>query len=145
MPELRSRLRRTRAPKNPDPILNQNPNPITQPQPQPPQKLTVRKSRTAQNKKNKEKKAVGVGERRRAKAGLVIETRSFKLDEKQAGGEGAMDEYDSGGRSADKGPGAEDEGLAPIPEKVSLSFTAFHCISLFTFLYFPVALRLDNE
>ncbi|BFG18518.1 hypothetical protein CerSpe_047920 [Prunus speciosa] len=130
MPELRSRPRRTRAPKNPDPILNQNPNPnpITQPQPQPHHKLTVRKSRTAQNKKNnnnnqkknKEKKAVGVGKSRRAKAGRVIETRSFKLDEEQAGGEGAMDEYDSGGRSADKGPGAEDEGSAPIPEKVQV-------------------------
>lgn len=100
----------------------------------------MRKTRTAQNKKNnnnnqkknKEKKAVGVGKRRRAKAGPVIETRSFKLDEEQAGGEGAMDEYDSGGRSADKGPGAEDEGLAPIPEKVSLSFTFS-------------SLRLDNE
>ena len=34
-----------------------------------------------------------------------------------------MDDYDSGGgRSADKGTGAEDEGsTAPLPEKVSLS------------------------
>ncbi|KAH9799690.1 protein kinase domain-containing protein [Citrus sinensis] len=32
-----------------------------------------------------------------------------------------MDEYDSGGRSADKGAGAEDEGsIAPLPEKVQV-------------------------
>ncbi|KAH1107540.1 hypothetical protein J1N35_011308 [Gossypium stocksii] len=30
-----------------------------------------------------------------------------------------MDEFDSGGRSGDKGPGAEDEGsTAPLPEKM---------------------------
>lgn len=35
--------------------------------------------------------------------------------------EEAMDEYDSGGRSADKAPGAEEEGSAtPLPEKVIL-------------------------
>lgn len=33
--------------------------------------------------------------------------------------EEAMDEYDSGGRSADKAPGAEEEGsTTPLPEKV---------------------------
>lgn len=33
-----------------------------------------------------------------------------------------MDEYDSGGRSGDKGLGAEDEGsTAPLPERVYLS------------------------
>lgn len=41
-----------------------------------------------------------------------------------------MDDYDSGGRSADKAPGAEDEGsTAPIPEKVVL-------ISIVSFLVF---------
>jgi hypothetical protein len=36
-------------------------------------------------------------------------------------GEEAMDEYDSGGRSADKAPGAEEEGsTTPLPEKVIL-------------------------
>ncbi|KAF2285337.1 hypothetical protein GH714_000120 [Hevea brasiliensis] len=35
--------------------------------------------------------------------------------------EKTMDEYDSGGRSGDKGPGAEDEGsTAPLPEKVQV-------------------------
>lgn len=36
----------------------------------------------------------------------------------EAAGERAMDEYDSGGRSGDKGPAAEEEILAPIPDKV---------------------------
>ncbi|XP_042498035.1 casein kinase 1-like protein HD16 isoform X2 [Macadamia integrifolia] len=36
-------------------------------------------------------------------------------------GEKKMDDYDSGGRSADKAPGAEDEGsTAPLPEKVQV-------------------------
>lgn len=35
----------------------------------------------------------------------------------------AMDERDSGGRSCDKGVGAEDEGsTAPLPEKVKIVF-----------------------
>ena len=44
-----------------------------------------------------------------------------------------MDEYDSGGRSADKGAGAEDEGsTAPLPEKVNFSFfLSFEPFSIF--------------
>lgn len=52
-------------------------------------------------------------------------------------GEGAMDDNDSGGFSADKAPGAEDEGsTAPLPEKVVLisRFSHYFCIlfSLFS-------------
>lgn len=48
-----------------------------------------------------------------------------------------MDEYDSGGRSADKAPGAEEEGSTtpPLPEKVVL-ISVFHFFSLlFEFFY----------
>lgn len=76
-----------------------------------------------------ERNAIGVGKRNTVKDGLILETRSFKEQEgheeqelkllREGVGERAMDEYDSGGRSADKGPGAEDEGsTAPLPEKV---------------------------
>ncbi|XP_068313231.1 casein kinase 1-like protein HD16 [Pyrus communis] len=118
MPELRPR--RNRASDNPDP--NRNPHPIIK---TPPRKAIVR---TRQNKKNnnnqkkkqinnqKEKKVASAGKRRRAEGGPVIEKRSFK----EEAGERAMDEYDSGGRSGDKGPAADDEGAAPIPEKVQV-------------------------
>ena len=50
-------------------------------------------------------------------------------------GEKAMDEYDSGGRSADKAPGAEDEGsTAPLPEKVVTIFWIPRPFGLFFFL-----------
>ncbi|XP_004291170.1 PREDICTED: uncharacterized protein LOC101299149 [Fragaria vesca subsp. vesca] len=49
-----------------------------------------------------------------------LETRSFELKEYQARDFGAMDEYDSGGRSGDKGPVADEEISAPIPEKVQV-------------------------
>ena len=89
MPELRSR------PRPPD----FNPNPITQPRP----------LNTSKNHRTKKKEE--------AEGGPVLETRSFELKE-EAAGERAMDEYDSGGRSGDKGPAAEEEILAPIPDKV---------------------------
>ena len=47
-----------------------------------------------------------------------------------------MDEFDSGGRSGDKAPGAEDEGTTPpIPEKVHsvshfATFSFLHFLSL---------------
>jgi hypothetical protein len=45
-----------------------------------------------------------------------------------------MDEYDSGGRSADKAPGADEEGSTPpLPEKVVFNFDFF---SEFIFLSF---------
>ena len=44
-----------------------------------------------------------------------------------------MDEYDSGSRSADKAPGAEDEGTTPpIPEKVH----SVSQVATFSFLHF---------
>ena len=91
--------------------------------------------------KNKKNDAIGgVDDRKivRAKRSpkVIIETRSLKSKEeeeeeeeeetrvlRQEVEERAMDEYDSGGRSGDKGLAAEDEGsTAPIPEKVFLSF-----------------------
>ncbi|KAK9983053.1 hypothetical protein SO802_032578 [Lithocarpus litseifolius] len=88
------------------------------------------------NKKKKKNDAIGgVDDRKivRAKRSpkVIIETRSFKSKEeeeeeetrvlRQEVEERAMDEYDSGGRSGDKGLAAEDEGsTAPIPEKVQV-------------------------
>lgn len=89
------------------------------------------------NKKRKNDAIEGLDDRKivRAKRSpkVIIETRSFKSEEeeeeeetrvlRQEVEERAMDEYDSGGRSGDKGLAAEDEGsTAPIPEKVFLSF-----------------------
>ncbi|KAL6207776.1 hypothetical protein ACLB2K_018730 [Fragaria x ananassa] len=71
---------------------NPDPNPITAPK-----KKTCDKSR---------------------KKGL--ETRLLELKEYQARDIGAMDEYGSGGRSGDKGPVADEEMSAPIPEKVQV-------------------------
>lgn len=83
-----------------------------------------------ENRRNSkvERNAIGVGT---VKGGAIVETRLLKGEkqgqEQQVGagalrervGERAMDEYDSGGRSGDKGQGAEDEGsTAPLPEKV---------------------------
>lgn len=51
-----------------------------------------------------------------------------------------MDEFDSGGRSGDKAPGAEDEGTTPpIPEKVHsvshfATFSLLHFLSLFDYV-----------
>jgi hypothetical protein len=46
-----------------------------------------------------------------------------------------MDEYDSGGRSADKAPGADEEGSTPpLPEKVVFNFDFFfRSLSFFHF------------
>ena len=145
MPELRSGARRNRAPNNPDP------NPIIQPDANG-NKLTVRTRQrrgTGQNRRdnsnsNNNKKGndaiEGVDERNIVKArrgGKVIETKSFKDKEKQ---EEEMDEYDSGGRSGDKGPAADDEGsTAPLPEKVSLSlFYNFFLVYFYLIILFKL-------
>ncbi|XP_068342283.1 casein kinase 1-like protein HD16 [Pyrus communis] len=111
MPELRPR---------------RNPYPITKTQPR---KATIRTRRNKKNSNNnqkqkknnnqKQKKAAGARKRRWAVGGPVIETRSFKEDIEEAS-ERAMDKYDSGGHSGDKGLAADDEGAAPIPEKVQV-------------------------
>ncbi|KAM1312931.1 hypothetical protein ACFX2F_017026 [Malus domestica] len=112
MPELRPR---------------RNPDPITKTQPR---RATVRTRRNKKNSNNnqkqkknnnkKQKKAAGARKRRWAEGGPVIETRSFKEDIEEEASERAMDEYDSGGHSGDKGLAADDEGAAPIPEKVQV-------------------------
>jgi hypothetical protein len=76
---------------------------------------------------------------------VVTETRSLKDEEGGEEGirvlreeveEKAMDDCDSGGaggRSGDKGPGAEDDGsTAPLPEKVSF----YSLISCFVFRFY---------
>lgn len=138
MPELRSRARRNRALDNP------NPNPITPPQPQshkPAVRTRQRRRTPAQNRRNRKENntiaaAAETNDIVNNDVGAFPEARRTSKDkeeEKEEGqtpdaplrvlreevGEKAMDEYDSGGRSADKGAGAEDEGsTAPLPEKV---------------------------
>ncbi|EOY29783.1 Casein kinase I protein [Theobroma cacao] len=145
MPELRSNARRNRASINP----NQNPNPINNILPQPDtndnkkkSKFTVRtrQGRTAQNRKQKDAIVAAVYENKlndndnkhnNIVSGAGLETTPFgrKQDKdikelrvlREEVAEKKMDEYDSGGRSGDKGPGAEDEGsTAPLPEKVQV-------------------------
>lgn len=138
MPELRPR---------------RNPDPITKTQPR---KATVRTRRNKKNSNNnqkqkknnnqKQKKAAVARKRRWAEGGPVIETRSFKEDIEEEASERAMDEYDSGGHSGDKGLAADDEGAAPIPEKVTLFFSfsfftagiPFHFIFLEKLIYFSI-------
>uniref|UniRef100_A0A2P2LHP8 non-specific serine/threonine protein kinase n=1 Tax=Rhizophora mucronata TaxID=61149 RepID=A0A2P2LHP8_RHIMU len=112
MPELRSRTRRNRASNNQNPSPNPNPNPI---------KHRV-KRRTAEHKRKRKAIAVVV-----CKDSVIPQTTPFKekprvfREEEKESAVKKMDEYDSGGRSAERGPGAEDEGsTAPLPEKVSV-------------------------
>lgn len=124
MRELRSsRARRNRAAVNPNPSPqpdNNNNN----------KRLTVR-SRQQRRKKGNITIADAVGDNNNNIVNVEEATTPFKekLDIRFLGEEVAvkrMDEYDSGGRSADKGPGAEDEGsTAPLPEKVNFSFLFF--------------------
>ncbi|OMO86647.1 hypothetical protein COLO4_20992 [Corchorus olitorius] len=138
MPELRSHARRNRASVNPNP----NPNPINLlPQPDSNNKFTVRtrQRRTGQNRKQKDAIVADVddnklndnngNEQNNILSGAEFETTPLGKKEgedikelrvlREEVAEKKMDEYDSGGRSGDKGPGAEDEGsTAPLPEKV---------------------------
>ncbi|KAL4318637.1 hypothetical protein GQ457_18G002460 [Hibiscus cannabinus] len=135
MPELRSHARRNRASINPNP--NPNPNPIdTVPQPDSDNnKVTVRtrQRRAGQIRKQEDAIVAAVDNNELNDTGngydnIVIgagfETtplgrKDRVLTEQVA--EKKMNEFDSGGRSGDKGPGAEDEGnTAPLPEKVSV-------------------------
>lgn len=128
MPELRSRARRNRAAVNPNP----NPNPQPQDNTNSNNKrltLRTRQQRRAAQNKNKANTIVAVDENNKSK-NIVNAEGTTPLNEKEEGGllkeevaEKKMDEYDSGGRSGDKGPGAEDEGsTAPLPEKVNFFY-----------------------
>ncbi|XP_043720209.1 casein kinase 1-like protein HD16 isoform X2 [Telopea speciosissima] len=123
MPELRSGVRRGRA-AQPNPIGGERL--ITK----------TRKRRTAKNKQpidenivrgcvpttsqqaKEEKKTLeegGVGGGAWADFGGLVGASKEEVGEKK------MEDYDSGARSADKAPGAEDEGsTAPLPEKVQV-------------------------
>lgn len=128
MPELRLRTRRNRASNNrySNAIVAEADNKLT---------VRTRQRRAAQRRKQKEpivavdeKKVHGVNNFVDNAAGL--ETKPPRVQEEEENNElrvlkeevaEKMDEYDSGGRSGDKGPGAEDEGsTAPLPEKVFL-------------------------
>lgn len=96
-----------------------------------------------QNRRNSklEREAIGIGT---VKDGAIVETKLFKRQDQQQKvgvlregvGERAMDEYDSGGRSGDKGQGAEDEGsTAPLPEKVYLLVSVWKIVDIFYFLF----------
>ncbi|XP_057434803.1 casein kinase 1-like protein HD16 isoform X1 [Lotus japonicus] len=104
MPELRTRPRRNRPH-----IDNANPNPITHPV-------------AAVVKNRRQKKVCAAGDIvNNDEAGAVREGRAEEEVGEKVLGEGAMDDNDSGGFSADKAPGAEDEGsTAPLPEKVQV-------------------------
>ncbi|GLT85452.1 hypothetical protein SLE2022_036420 [Rubroshorea leprosula] len=130
MPELRTRARRNRAPNNPNPnaiVAQPDNNKFT---------ARTRRRRTAQNRKQKDP-IVAVDEKE-INGGNNIFDNAARLGAKPFRGkeeeenkelrvlkeefaEKKMDEYDSGGRSGDKGRGAEDEGsTAPLPEKVQV-------------------------
>ncbi|XP_061369572.1 casein kinase 1-like protein HD16 isoform X3 [Gastrolobium bilobum] len=128
MPELRTRPRRNRL------LDNANTNPITRPH-SPAAVGAGRRRRTSaaatQTKRNRrQKNAIAADEIghivNNDDAGAVREARARELKDEQGEPvrvleEEAMDEYDSGGRSADKAPGAEDDGsTAPLPEKVQV-------------------------
>lgn len=56
--------------------------------------------------------------------------------QEEVGEKEIMDEYDSGGRSGDKGLGAEDEGsTAPLPEKVLTLFLELLLLTAFLFFW----------
>lgn len=160
MPELRSRARRYRASINQNP--NPNPEPIA-PSQQPHldnnindnnnnnrKKLTVRtpqQRRTGQNK-TKRNTIVAVDDKKNGNNNNIVnvqETTPLKDNEKarvlaEEVAEKKMDEYDSGGRSADKGAGAEDEGsTAPLPEKVK---NFIHFLNIFVNLIWMVGINV---
>ncbi|KAK4854290.1 hypothetical protein QYF36_021696 [Acer negundo] len=95
-------------------------------------KLTVRtrqQRRTGQNRR--QRNAIVVVDEQNESSNNIVNveeaTTPFDDDEREVGvlreevAEETMDDYDSGGRSGDKGPGAEDEGsTAPLPEKVQV-------------------------
>ncbi|XVF48583.1 hypothetical protein PTKIN_Ptkin03bG0202200 [Pterospermum kingtungense] len=141
MPELRSRARRNRASVN----FNPNPNPIhIIPQPDTDFKgnftVRTRRRRAAKNGKQKGAIVAAVDDNKlnndgdkdnNIVSGADFKTTPFGRKEgednkelrvlREEVAEKKMDEYDSGGRSGDKGPGAEDEGsTAPLPEKVQV-------------------------
>ncbi|KAK2661285.1 hypothetical protein Ddye_007818 [Dipteronia dyeriana] len=151
MPELRSRARRNRASLNRNPNPNPNhPTRLPRPDNSNnnninnninnnfdnynnnKRKLTVRtrqQRRTGQNKRQRNEIVV-VDEQNQSSNNIVNVdevTTPFDDDEGEVGvlreevAEETMDDYDSGGRSGDKVPGAEDEGsTAPLPEKVQV-------------------------
>lgn len=123
MPVLRSGARRGRA--------NPNPNPTAQPRNR---RGAVRNRRGAAAAAASpvvadENRAVNGQELNPEAEGLVLVegaednngNNNNNIDNHEEGvGERRMDEFDSGGKSPDKVPGAEDESLAPLPEKVSI-------------------------
>ncbi|RYQ85274.1 hypothetical protein Ahy_B10g104780 isoform C [Arachis hypogaea] len=126
MPELRSRQRTTN--NNKELLGAADPNPIVLPDPpvaggSKPRKRT---SVAAPNRRNRRQKNAIAAEASADEVGKVVNDVAIKKNKNNAGSirvlrEEDMDDYDSGGRSADKAPGAEEEGTtAPVPEKVQV-------------------------
>ncbi|MED6198897.1 Casein kinase 1-like protein hd16 [Stylosanthes scabra] len=125
MPELRPRQRTTN--NNKELLGAANPNPIVLPDPPvaggaKPRKRTAAPAPNRRNRR--QKNAIPATD----EVGKVVNDVAIEKNKNKnnAGGirvfrEEDMDDYDSGGRSADKAPGAEEEGTtAPLPEKVQV-------------------------
>src|SRR2546421_450195 len=103
MPELHPGPRRNRAAKKSN--LNRNPIKHT---------VQTRRRRTADNNKEKNN-AIAIDVKK-----INLKSETTPVEEKpkafkQVVAQKTMDDYDSGGRSGDKGVGAEDEGsMAPL-------------------------------
>lgn len=115
MPELRSGARRGRgAPSNPV-VQAEGPSAAG----------TSRRGRVARSRRAANENRVGRSVE--AEEIKLLEERGnlfggeTKGEEEEGGGERRMEDYDSGARSADKPPAAEEGSTAPLPDKVSFS------------------------
>ena len=125
MPELRTRARR----RNNNNIQAADPNPIAQPDSQAPVARPRRRTAAApaaQTRRNRRQKNNVIGAADEI-GNVVNDVAVNDAGAARVLREEAMDEYDSGGRSADKAPGAEEEGsTAPLPEKVFFLFLIYY-------------------
>lgn len=119
MPELRTRPRINRLTDNAPPVAGGR------------RAVAATAAQTRRNRRQKKKKNTIVAEKIENIVNNDDETGVERLKEEEGENkkkavvrvsrEEAMDEYDSGGRSADKAPGAEEEGsTTPLPEKIQV-------------------------
>lgn len=119
MPVLRSGARRGRA--------NSNLNPVAAAVAQP----RNRRGATARNRRGAAAVAAVVADERNPalndeelnpKEEEIVLLEGGEDNNEEGVGERRMDDFDSGGKSADKVIGVEDESAAPLPEKVRFFF-----------------------
>lgn len=117
MPVLRSGVRRGRA--------NPNPNPVAAVQPR------NRRGAAARNRRGAAAAAAVAApdenpavndEELNPKAEDIALLEGGEENNEEGVGERRMDDFDSGGKSADKVIGVEDDSAAPLPEKVRFFF-----------------------